>query len=266
MVFVPAHIHALGEVRPGVEGVGNRPLDELALPMKRPVLRARREDHLVIVVYMHRDIGEAQHRLDHRRAIQDPDPRLHIRPARPQRVAHCPPHPVPHLQLAHPHRLAAVLVLLDAVLHRQERRRAMVVRYVPLDPSADPRADQADQRRLDHVLPVNEVVAVGLVDSFKQPPADLRQYADLDVLVLDVHDLVGLIDLGVRQHVVQRVGINNPLRPLRRASEIEHRIGLRRAGQIGRDDNVLLPRPHRHGIGRREHRRRCHEQRAQSQR
>jgi len=90
---------------------------------------------------------------------------------------------VAQLQFADPHRPAAVGACLEAVLHREERRRAVVVGNVPLDAAGDPRADQSDERRLDHVLPVEEVVAVGLVNAREDPSADLRRDTDLQVLV-----------------------------------------------------------------------------------
>ena len=41
----------------------------------------------------------------------------------------------------------------------QERRRAVVLRPVELDAARDPRAREPDERRLDHVVAVEEVVA-----------------------------------------------------------------------------------------------------------
>ena len=148
-----------------------------------------------------------------------------IRFARAQRVADGPAHALAHFQFAHPDGLAAVGVRLDAVLHRQERGGAVMVRNVPLDAAGNPRADQADERRLDDVLAIDEVVAVALVHRLEQPPADLRQHADAHVFVLQVNDAIGLVRLDAREGVVKRVGINAPLRALRVAAEIKHGFG-----------------------------------------
>ena len=125
-----------------------------------------------------------------------------------------------------------------------------MVRDVPLDAAGNPGADQADQRRLDHVLAVDEVVVVGLVDAFEDAAADLRQDADPDVLVLQVDDRVRLVDLLAGQGVVHRIRIDRALRALRRAAEEEHRVRLGRPGEVGRDHGLLFPHLDRRGVRR----------------
>jgi len=62
-----------------------------------------------------------------------------------------------------------------------------------------PGADEPDQGRLDDVLTVDEVIVVGLIDTFENPAADLRQDADPDVLVFQIDNGVSLVDfLSVR--------------------------------------------------------------------
>ena len=63
----------------------------------------------------------------------------------------------------------------------------MMVRNVPLDAAGHPRADQPDQGGLDHVLAIDEIVVVALVDRLEEPPADLRQDADPHVFVLQIN-------------------------------------------------------------------------------
>ncbi len=60
------------------------------------------------------------------------------------------------------------------VLHGDKSAGAVVVRDVPLDPTGNPGADQADQGRLDDVLTVKEIVVVGFVDRLEEAAADLR--------------------------------------------------------------------------------------------
>ena len=88
------------------------------------------------------------------------------------------------------------------------------MRDVPLDTARDPRADQPDQRGLDHVLAIDEVVVVGLVDAFEQPSADLGQDADAHEFVFQIDDLVVLVGLLEREIVIQRdTGKRAPARP-----------------------------------------------------
>ena len=119
-------------------------------------------------------------------------------------------------------------------------RGAMVMRDVPLDAAGNPGADQADERRLDDVLAINEVVAVALVHRLEQPPANLRQDADPHIFVFQIDDAIDLVRFDMGQRVVERVGINAALGALRVASEVEHRVRLRVSGQIGRDGQFLF--------------------------
>ena len=97
----------------------------------------------------------------------------------------------------------------------------MMMRDVPLDAAGHPGADEADERRFDDVLAVDEVVVVGLVDAFENAAADLGQDADAEVLVLQVDDGVSLVDFLARQRIVHRIGIDRPLRALGLAAEEE---------------------------------------------
>ncbi len=251
VVFVPAHVHPFGVVRAHVFGGGDGPRSEVDLGVIGDKLRAWRIDHLVVVIYMHRDVAEAQHRGRHRRPVAHAERRLQVRLPRTQRHAHRPLHAVAQLQFADPYGLGAVGVLLHLVLHRQEAGGAVVVWQVPLDPAGDPRAQQADQRRLDHMLVVDEVVAVGFVHRLEDLAADLRQNPDLHILVFQIDHGVGLVFFLRRQIVVRGIGIDAVLRALRRSAEVELRIGVRLAQQVSRDDNLLLPHPHRSGLRRR---------------
>src|ERR1019366_3710567 len=113
-------------------------------------------------------------------------------------------------------------------------------RNVPLYAAGDPRADQSDQRRLDHVLPVDEVISVGLIHALEKASANLRQYADPDVFVLQVDNRVSLVDLLPRQRVVHRIWINGSLRALRFAAEEKHRVWFGISRQVRRDHDLRL--------------------------
>jgi hypothetical protein len=106
-----------------------------------------------------------------------------------QRHTDQPFHPMAALDFAHPDRLAAVRVRFGRPIHRHETRSPMMVRDIPLDPAGDPGAEHADQRRFDHALTVEEIVAVGFVERAEDPSADFRQDANLEVLVFEIHGL-----------------------------------------------------------------------------
>jgi hypothetical protein len=115
-----------------------------------------------------------------------------------------------------------------------------MVRDVPFDAARDPGPDQTDQRRFDHVLPVNEVVAVALIDGLKQAPADLRQDPDANIFIFQVNDAIELVRFDIGERVVERVRVNTAFRSLRALTEEEHRVRLGVSGQIGWDRHLLL--------------------------
>ena len=229
--------------------VADGPLVECAFEVAGAQLRAGREDDLVLVVDVNRHVGEAQHGVHFGSAVEDSQRRLQVGFAGPDGVADRPAHALAHFQLAHPDGLAAVGVLFDLVLHGEEGGGAMVVVDVPLDAARDPRADDADERRFDDVLAVDEIVAVGLVHTFEDAAADLRQDADAEILILEVDDLVGLVGLLAGENVVHGIGIDGRLRPLRLPPEVEHRVGLGVSGQVGGDHHGGLPDLHCRDVG-----------------
>ena len=251
-------------------GVGtlaiDRPCAEIALGVAGAQLRAGREDDLVIVVRMNRDVGEAQHGVHLGSAVQDAQLRLHVGFAGPQSVADGPPHALAHFQLANPDSLAAVGILFHRVLHGEESAGTVVVGNVPLDAARNPRPDDADEHRFDDVLAINEIVVVGFVHAFEDAAADLRQDADADILVLQVDNLISLVGLLSRKNVVHGIGIDRRLRSLREPSEVEHGVGLRVSGHVSGDDHGGLPDRHPRDAGGGERNGRhqeCHAKRQQ---
>ncbi len=156
---------------------------------------------------------------------------------------YCPAHPVAQLQLAYPYGLRAIGAFVHLVLYREKRSRPMVMRNVPFHAARDPGTQDADQRRLDDMLVIDELVAVGLVHRLEDFAAQFRDNADLYVLVFEIDHGVGLVRLLRGQAVVQRVGVDTLLRALRHctAAEIELRIRIGRSDEIGRNRHRLLP-------------------------
>jgi hypothetical protein len=60
-----------------------------------------------------------------------------------------------------------------------------MLRPVELDAAGNPRPGQADERGLDDVLVVNQIVAVGLVLNGVDAPADFRQHQHAEKFVFD---------------------------------------------------------------------------------
>jgi hypothetical protein len=89
------------------------------------------------------------------------------------------------VMVAAPDRFRSLLMLLDLVINGQERGRTMVLRPIELNATGDPRAGQADQRRLDDVLVVDHLVVVGLIENRMNSPANVRQNHHAQELILD---------------------------------------------------------------------------------
>ena len=80
----------------------------------------------------------------------------------------------------------AVVGVLDVGLDGEERRRAVVLRPVELHAAGDPWAGKAHERRLDDVVPVEEVVVAGLVVPDVDAAAELGQHHEAHPPVLEV--------------------------------------------------------------------------------
>src|SRR6266568_8658579 len=143
-----------------------------------------REEGLILFVHLHGDIGPPQKCLDEWSAVIEPSfgfydafPWMHRNPDHAF-------HPVHWFVFAKPDRAAPVFVPFNLVIHRHKCGRSVVLRPVELHPAGNPRPQQADERWLDDVLPVKEIVVIGLVLPDVNPSADLRQDHDADELIL----------------------------------------------------------------------------------
>ncbi len=93
-------------------------------------------------------------------------------------------HAVHWFVFAEPDRAAPVLALFDLVIDRHECGRSVMLWPVKLHPSGNPRSQQAYERWFDNVLPVKEIVVIGLVLPDVNPSADLRQDHDAEEFIL----------------------------------------------------------------------------------
>ena len=215
MVLPPRGVDAVGVFVDAVERLaGDGPVREPVLAVEGHEFGALGEDDLVVVVHERRDVRPVEHRIVVLGRVDQPSGDLHVGFARTERDADGPRHAVAEFGLADPDGLAAVPVLDDAVVARDVRRGAVVVEDVPFDTARNPRSRHADVRRLDHVLVVEDVVAVGFVDGVEQPSADLRQDAQFDVFVFEVEGFVAHRLFVARHVVVERIGVDRAARPL----------------------------------------------------
>ena len=122
-----------------------------------------------------------------------------------------PLHSVAILGLAYPDCLRAVCVVLDLPVARDVACLSMVMECIPLHSTADPCSRHTDIGRLHDSVAVEDVIAVGLVDSIEQTTADLRKDTELHVLVLHVETVVGDILAFACHVVVERIRIDAPL-------------------------------------------------------
>src|ERR1700737_896320 len=118
----------------------------------------------------------------------------------------------------------------------------MMLRRVDLDAPRDPGPEQSDQCRFDDALPVKEVVAVGGAPPDGNPPADLWQDHQPDVLILEMDRLPGAVHLFIRHAIGDGIRIYPAAAALVDALLEEHRTPFRWLLGVRRDDHLVVPR------------------------
>ena len=83
-----------------------------------------------------------------------------------------------------PDRQGTIRVVLDLRVHRHERCGPVMLRPVKLHPTRNPRTGQADQRRLDDILPVKNVIPFRFVPRGMDAASDLREDHHLKKFIL----------------------------------------------------------------------------------
>ncbi len=117
----------------------------------------------------------------------------------------------------------------------------MVLGPVELDTPGYPRAEEADQRGLDDVLPIDEMVARGLVEPLVDATADLRQHHQTNIRVLKIDGLI-VLRLALAGELVQEgVGVDAPAGALIDALLEEHRVDVWFGRCVGWEGDCLLP-------------------------
>ena len=201
----------------------------------------RREERLVVIVDLHGSVRPPQEGLGHRRPVVEAHPELQHGAPRPQADAVHPLHSPHRLVLGQPGRPRSVGRGLDRPVGRQVGRRAVVLGPVELDPAGDPRSQQADEGRLDHVLAIEEVVAVGEIAGQEDAPAELRQDHHPEILVLQVQRRPGARRADVGDAIREGIRVDAPGAALVDPLLQEHRVRVRERHLVGREDERRRP-------------------------
>ena len=225
----------------------NRPVAEAFLAVEGAEFRVLRKYNLVVFIDVCRDVRPVENGVVVHRCVGETSADFDVRLVGVQRNPDCPRHSVTQFGFAQPHGFATVGVRGYGVAYGHVRRRAVVVEDVPFNAARNPCARHADVRGLDYVLMVEDVVAVRFVYGVEKPAADFGQYAELDVLVFEVHRVVRHVLSDARHVVVEAVRIDAAAGALVRPVAVEYRRLLRGVERICRDCRCLLPRLHRVG-------------------
>ena len=116
-----------------------------------------------------------------------------------------------------------------------------MLRPVEFDAAGNPRAGKTDERRLDDLVVIDEVVAVGFIIGALNTAAELGQHHHADIFVFKPYGGIGLIGLFVEDFVDDRQGIDLAARTLIDALFKEHRVLIRSADAVGRDHDGFNP-------------------------
>ena len=148
------------------------------------VVNVRRKEDLVRGIDRHGGVLPPEEGTAHRGAVGHLDPRFKDRAVVGKVNADHAFHAVDRLVLAHPDGDTG-LVLDDLKIAGEHRGRSVVVGPVELDTARDPRAEHTDERGLDDVLTVEEVIPRGLVEGGKDLAADVGEHRQFDVVVFE---------------------------------------------------------------------------------
>jgi hypothetical protein len=139
---------------------------------------------LVAIVHFVGDIRPPQEGVDMRSAIVEAGAQFDERRTGTQADAVHALEAVERVVLGHPDGEHSPTLVLDADIGGHEGARTMVLRPVELDASRNPRPGEADERRLDHLLAIEEIIiGIGLVLADEDAPADFRQHDEADEIV-----------------------------------------------------------------------------------
>ena len=240
-VLIAGDVHACTVVVLVVDAGCNREVADSALAVVEHRVDIRREDGLGVVVDRHSRVCPPEEGLGQVGAVVQLAFDFNVRLVGVDREADFALGAVHLVNLAALHRLAAVGVLLDLVVGGSKGSGAVVLRPVELDAAGDPRSEQTNQRGLDDLVVIDEIIAVRLIIGALDAASQLRQNHHLDIVVFQPEGGVGHILLLVEDLVHNGVRIHAAAAALIDTLLQEHRVLVGFADAIGRQHDLLLP-------------------------
>ena len=156
-------------------------------------------------------------------------------------------HAVKRLVFAHPNGHSAAFLALDGHIHGHERAGAVVAGPVELHAAGDPAAQQPDERGLDDVLLVEEIIPGALVQRGVDAPADFGHQLHAQVFVFQRDDAEGALPAVRPVHCEHGLGgvrvaagalVHAVFRKQRQLLGGREAIGGQHAQFIGDDDGI----------------------------
>ena len=238
-IFVAGDIDAGAVVVLVIYARGDGERGNIALAVIEDGGHIRREDALGIVVHRNGRIGPPQEGLREIGAVIELAPDLDIGLIGIEGEGHFALGTVHLIDLGELHAGASVLIPGDAPVGGAVGGRAVMLGPVELDAAGDPRAGEAHQRRLDHLVVVDEVVAVGFIHGALNAAAQLGQHHDFQIIVFQPYGGVGLKRLFIEDLVHHGQRIHLAAGTLIDALFQKHGIFVGLADAVGRQINGL---------------------------
>ena len=207
-ILVPGDIHARAVIVLVVNARGDGEGRHVSLTVVIDRAYVRREDGLRVVVHGDSRVCPPQEGLRQIGAVIQLSLDLDIRLAGVYGKGHFALGAVHLIDLGELDGFAAVAVFHGAPVGRGVGGRAVVLRPVEFDAAGNPRAGKADKRRLDDLVVIDEVVAVGLVVGALNAAAKLRKHHHADIVVFKPYGGIGLVGLFIKDLVDDRQGVD----------------------------------------------------------
>ena len=240
-VFITGNVHALAVILFIINAGGDGEPGNVPLAVIHHRVHIGREDGLGIIVDRNRRVRPPQEGLRHAGAVVELADDLDVGLSGIEADLRDSLGAVHLVHVMQQHGHAAVLILQGHIIHRKEGGRPVMLGPVELDAAGDPGTGQAHQRRLDHVIVIDKIIAVRLVIGPLDPAAQLRQHHHLQVLVFQPDRRVLLVGLRLADLLHRGIGIYLAAASLIHTLVQENGIFLRFSDLIGGDHDLLHP-------------------------
>ena len=191
-VLMIGNIRAVAQPDAVVHAGGHGIFRHILAVVELDVMHIRREHQPVLLIHGHGGVFPPQEGVPGGRAVVHLHPGIEPCFSGTQAYAYHALHTVQRLVFAHPHRNGAVFFFLHLYVHGHIGAGPVVAGPVEFQTAGDPAAQQADQRGLHHVLPVEEVVAGAFIHGGVDAAAQFGHKLDLQIFVFQRDDAEGL--------------------------------------------------------------------------